>query len=208
MDPNNYFLKPGYKSHKAPRQYNDTEEDALTYQLEVYQYSGEIAQQFGCRNVLDIGCGYALKLAKYIRPHCREVVGVDQEHAIDYCKNNHDFGEWIVDDIENPIIILDRSFDLIISADVIEHLVNPDSLLNFIRNCASGNTKIVLSTPERDLRRGAESMGPPSNPAHIREWNKTEFAAYLQDRDFNILDHEIMNLKEGMPTCQTVLCSV
>ncbi|MDO6746275.1 class I SAM-dependent methyltransferase [Gilvimarinus sp. 1_MG-2023] len=208
MNPNNYFLKADYRSHKIPRQYNDTEEDALTYQLEVYQYAAKIAQQFECQSVLDIGCGYALKLAKYLQPQCPKIVGIDQDHAINYCKSNHGFGDWIVDDLESPATTFEQSFDLIISADVIEHLIDPDSLLNFIRSSASVNTKIILSTPERDLRRGAESMGPPGNPAHIREWNKPEFAAYLKNRNLQIYDHQIMNLKEGMATCQTVLCSI
>ncbi|MDO3383253.1 class I SAM-dependent methyltransferase [Gilvimarinus algae] len=208
MNPDNYFLKQDYRSHKIPRPFNDSEEDALTYQLEVYQFAADVIQKLGCRSVLDVGCGYALKLAKYIRPLCEKIVGVDQDHAIDYCNSNHAFGQWIVDNLEVPQTSFNEKFDLIVSADVVEHLVDPDSLLNYIRRCASENSRIIISTPERDLRRGADSMGPPANPAHVREWNKSEFAAYLKDRNFRILDHQIMNLKEGMPTCQTVLCTI
>jgi hypothetical protein len=37
----------------------------------------------------------------------------------------------------------------------------------------------VLSTPARDKRAGAEHLGPPFNPSHVREWTQTEFRAFV-----------------------------
>lgn len=204
----NYFTKKYYQCHKTPVFYDDNEEDSLTYQLDVYRYAAEVLQEQSARSVLDIGCGYGLKLKEFILPHTSLITGVDESHAINFCQTEHAFGNWHVINIEGPAPISIGKYDLIISADVIEHLVDPDTLLDMIRECSTPGTKIILSTPERDLRRGKDSMGPPQNPAHIREWNKEEFAEYLISRDLNILAHTIMNLKEGMPTCQTVLCEL
>jgi hypothetical protein len=38
---------------------------------------------------------------------------------------------------------------------------------------------MLISTPDRDLARGATDLGPPGNPAHVREWDLGEFAAML-----------------------------
>jgi hypothetical protein len=107
--------------------------------------------------------------------------------------------------VEPPRFVVSGTFDLIIGADIIEHPVDSDSLLAYMRRCAHSGTYLVLSTPERDLRRGPDSIGPPQNRAHVREWNQAEFAAYLTDRGLKIGEHRIMNLREGMRCCQTVL---
>jgi len=204
----NYFTKLGYKTHAKPVPYNDNEEDSLTYQLDVYRYAAEYLTKGDSQSVLDIGCGYGLKLKEFILPLTDNISGIDENHAISFCKKEYEFGTWMTMNIEDSEPADIGKFDLIISADVVEHLVDPDFLLDLIRNASTSKTHIVISTPERDLRRGKDTMGPPENSAHIREWNKEEFAQYITDRGFEILDHAIMNLKEGMATCQTVLCRI
>jgi 2-polyprenyl-3-methyl-5-hydroxy-6-metoxy-1,4-benzoquinol methylase len=206
MSKNNFFIKPGYKINAKPKRFNDCVEDALTYQLDVYRFAKRIAEESQCRSVLDIGCGFALKLAKYLHPLGIDITGIDEDHAISHCQREYSFGNWHVDNVEKPEYPARGPFDLIVSADVIEHLVDPDALLTYIRNCASPDTLVVISTPERDLRRGVDTPGPPQNPAHVREWNRAELHSYLADRGFPIVRHEIMDLREGMRTCQTVLC--
>ena len=80
-------------------------------------------------------------------------------------------------------------------------------LLSYIRNNLAKKGLFILSTPERDLRRGPEHMGPPGNHAQIREWNKKEFSDYLIFNGISILDHIIVDHKEGMKTCQLVLAT-
>jgi SAM-dependent methyltransferase len=110
-----------------------------------------------------------------------------------------------VDLSADPPAAWSRRFDLIICADVIEHLVDPDVVLRWIRLFSKPTSRIVLSTPERDLRRGRRSLGPPENLGHVREWNSREFCAYLDSRGFDILQHEIVDLKRGVKTCQLAL---
>ena len=157
--------------------------------------------------VLDIGCGYGLKLEKYILPTGAAITGVDRRDSIEFCMKRHAFGQWFVDDIENPDTDLRTPFDFIICADVIEHLHDPDTLFDYFRRWSHSNTRILLSTPERDLRRAPDDMGLPGNLAHVREWNGEEFQQYLRLQQLNIEDYRIVELKAGMKTCQLVLCS-
>ena len=141
------------------------------------------------RNVLDIGCGAGVKLKEFIAPVCSWIVGVDNEHSITYCKKSHEFGTWFVDNIENPSGAVSGTFDLIISADVIEHLADPDKLLEYIRNHAHTNTRAIISTPERDLISGRKNKSPHINSSHVREWNRKEFRDYIEGNNFEVLDH-------------------
>jgi 2-polyprenyl-3-methyl-5-hydroxy-6-metoxy-1,4-benzoquinol methylase len=63
---------------------------------------------------------------------------------------------------------------------VIEHLVDPLKLLAHLKALLERASVALLSTPERDLTRGVEDMGPPLNPSHAREWNTAELRALLE----------------------------
>ncbi len=89
---------------------------------------------------------------------------------------------------------------MVVCADVIEHLPNPDDLLDFISDI---NFKIlVISTPERDAVAGRNDFGPPENTAHYREWNAVEFKNYLR-RWIVIKEQQIFNTKS---VTQVVIC--
>jgi hypothetical protein len=92
------------------------------------------------------------------------------------------------------------SADLLICADVIEHIKDPDNLLKFITRA---NVKIILlSTPERTAVAGKYDFGPPENPAHYREWNLEEFKNYIA-RDFSIQEQRIFN---DQSVTQVIIC--
>jgi len=203
----NYFIKKGYKcnlvsqGHATP--YMDDKYNASTFQINVYRFASKVILWHKLKTVLDIGCGFGIKLQQFIKPVCKEIVGIDTKHAIDFCRKEYRFGEWFVDDIENPGLKMNRKFDLIISSDVIEHLVDPDHLLRYIKNCCHEKTEVIISTPERDLTRGKKSLGPPANQAHIREWNSSEFRKYISNRGFKILKHFLVGEK-GEPVFEII----
>ena len=189
----NYFIKDGYKcnlqSDGSAHPHEDSENLARIFQVAVYRYAARVAKDHSVKCVLDVGCGYGVKLVKYVYPVCSRIVGVDQAHSISWCQQNHAVGEWVEDNIENESPKVKGTFDLIISSDVVEHLPDPDKLLAYIRTHASDKTQIVMSTPERDSMRGKESFGPSPNISHIREWNKDEFSRYISSRGFEIMEH-------------------
>jgi 2-polyprenyl-3-methyl-5-hydroxy-6-metoxy-1,4-benzoquinol methylase len=94
--------------------------------------------------------------------------------------------------------------DLVICADVIEHVKNPDELIHFIIKMDPEH--IVISTPDRDLlheKLGRSQTGPPGNTHHIREWSFDEFENYIS-RNFNIIRHEKIRKEYG----QVIYCKL
>lgn len=190
-----YFIKLGYRTNPPPvRQQmylgqQDTPEASLVYQYEVYEHAARLLRRHRSKSVLDIGCGCGLKLEKLIAPLCTDITGIDEQETISWCQQHHRFGTWKADNLEDPQADLGRTFDLIICADVIEHLVQPDRLLAAVARYAHPESRILLSTPERDATWGLEHMGPPKNPLHAREWSFSEFEAYVGSRGFPLVKH-------------------
>lgn len=190
-----YFIKSGYQCNILPKQkvmfhgQQDSAEDSMVWQYEAYEYASRLIKKYHLRSVLDIGCGCGLKLKKLLLPVCRDITAIDEPDTISWCKQHHDFGTWHADNLEVPRVDLERTFDLIISADVIEHLVDPDRLLQVIKKHSSNKTLILLSTPERDATRGKHDMGPPLNTLHAREWDFQEFRKYIENNRFRVIRH-------------------
>jgi 2-polyprenyl-3-methyl-5-hydroxy-6-metoxy-1,4-benzoquinol methylase len=203
----NYFIREGYQcnldAYGRPIAFLDDERGAVAYQVKVYQFAKKVVLKSGGRSVLDIGCGYGIKLREIIFPVCRDIVGIDRKHAIDFCRKEHSFGRWFEEDIEKPQLDLDERFDVVICSDVIEHLRDPDRLLNYIRRYSHGLTNIVISTPARDRLRKSNSLGPPLNRTHVREWTRAEFAAYILSRDFSMVRHFLVG-EAGFSLYETV----
>ena len=93
-----------------------------------------------------------------------------------------------------------QKMDLVIVADVIEHVDHPNELLAYIGKLQP--SYIILSTPDRNLIRNGTYNGPPGNPAHIREWSFVEFHAYVSQL-FYIKEHFISCAAQAT---QCVLC--
>lgn len=200
-----WCIKDGYRINEVSNSdaslYIDTFECSRDFQTEVYKYARRIIIKYRLKTILDVGCGIGLKLKKTMFPFVsqhkinnKDIVGIDNSNSnIEICKSLG-FGLWYIDDIENPKLNLRKKFDLIISADVIEHLFDPDKLLEYIKRHCHENTQIIISTPERGLLRGITHNGPPAGH-HIREWNKNEFHKYIVSRDFVIHNHFLVDSK-------------
>lgn len=202
-DMSNYFIRSDYQSNTSIETADQHSGGAYwtsrrirasyIYQHPVYSYADALIKKDNILSVVDIGCGVATKLAmlKNKNPNIK-ITGIDQESAIEYCLANYDFGHWIVDDFENPSPAkhIKETPDLIICSDVIEHLMNPNKLINYILALASPSTKIIISTPARELLRDKSCITSP-NPYHIREWSSEEFLQYLSHNGLSIVDRTI-----------------
>ena len=131
----------------------------------------------------------------------------DVSHLVDGELINQDI-TWPGDertniDIQSPLhkIPLESNyFDAILCIAVLEHVENPDTLMNFL--AAIHFKFLIISTPEREIIRGRGDYGPPENTAHYREWNAAEFENYVQGW-FTIKKHHIVNDKS---ISQVVIC--
>jgi SAM-dependent methyltransferase len=167
-----YAIHPGYIARSNPDAWDDTVlplDARLAAQREVYEYARAIASDQGCRRILDVGCGSGAKLIHWFPPSEFEVIGVELAPTLAYLQKTYLERRWISLDQEAP------SVDFVICADVIEHLSDPDQLLDYIAR--TGAKWIVISTPDRDSL--DNHFGPPRNPCHVREWSMPEFREYI-----------------------------
>jgi len=186
-----YGIKEGYVENLKAYQREQTESGASVHQIETYRKAASLIKIHRLQSVLDIGCGMPLKLEKYISPLCKDITGIDLKPTIRKIKNirkktgKYAFGKWIICNVEYNVPELSKVPDLIIIADVIEHLRNPDNLLTFLVHKCKG-AYVILSTPDRDTLNNPN--GPPRNKKHVREWTLSEFVKYINSRGLCIED--------------------
>jgi len=188
---NRYFIKQDYKSREVSQYFEDSLADAsgIVHQPDVYPFAGHLARILGRQNIIDLGCGRAQKLVT-LQPEFR-TVGVDHGANIRYCRQHYDQGKWIEWNLESPRPIPIRKSlirdSIVICSDVMEHLIDPVTLLRNLRHWLHDASFAVLTTPERERVRGPEDKGPPANPSHVREWSLKELEQFIESIGFNIV---------------------
>ena len=71
----------------------------------------------------------------------------------------------------------DKSFDLVVSFQVIEHMQNETRYLDEVRRVLTPDGLFVVSTPNKALR--LLPLQPPFNPYHVREYDYRAFKELL-----------------------------
>lgn len=169
------------------------------YQPDVYHLANVLIRQARQNFVVDVGCGSAAKAlaaAKY-------VIGIETASnvarlnnkfpAVDQCDNDWaslvpnakvavNSHKWIEADLEKQASWIDSipPQSVVVCADVVEHLLEPDNLLNALSKLANyKRCTLVISTPDRHLA-ATNKNGPPGNKKHVREWTLKEFRQLLQ----------------------------
>ena len=156
------------------------------YQRHVYAWAARLIERAGLRSVLDVGCGVGTKLREVIAPVGVEITGLDQISAITKARELGCPGTLVPVDLESPSFEPRRAYDLILCADVLEHLIDPDPAMRLIRQCSHAGTLVILSTPDRRRRRGRDCMRS-DKPEHVREWSRAEFRRFVHSRGFEVL---------------------
>ena len=196
-----YCIKEEYIHRDEYCHYDDTCETD-SYQDDVYRCARDIYDKSDSKSVLDIGCGSGFKLIKYFNDS--NSLGLEIDPTLTWLNNKYPKHNWEKSDFNKS---LSQSYDIVIVSDVIEHLVDPDELVKFLKTIDFKYA--VISTPERDAiqqyQRGYTWNGPPNNPAHLREWTHTEFRKYMLE-NFDVVGHYMSKNKcEIVPLCQIVI---
>ncbi len=184
----NYFMNPTYKSRTSYFADDHRHCEADKAQEEVYQCAFNLASVCGAKVIADVGCGSGFKLLKYFSNF--KTVGFEIEPNFESLKSRFPDRMWYYGNFSTSSNL--PFFDIVICADVIEHLVDPDQLLNWLRHLDF--KYLVISTPDKDklplyqIPSTQSQTGPPLNPHHIREWSFSEFKKYIS-HFFEIKEH-------------------
>jgi hypothetical protein len=153
----NYFIHAGYSSRRKAM-YFDDRAAGDEWQREVYKFAQEIAERERLNTICDLGCGSGSKLMRNFRNST--TVGIDVAETCKHLRARWPDRSWLE---WNPNNIPQVPIDLVIAADVIEHLVDPDELLLYIQRLCP--RYVVVSTPDRNLLRYGCHDGPrPTQP--------------------------------------------
>ena len=188
-----HFLAKGYRSRRSVIHWDDTE-STDEYQDEVYRFARRLAVERGYQRIVDFGCGSAYKLLKYFKGF--DNTGYEIEPALDFLRARYPFGDWREGRFE-PDCFDDA--DLVICSDVIEHIEQPDKLLDAIR--LSSAKSIILSTPSLEIfadwgGTASTRYGPPAIPTHFREWTTLEFGRFV-NQFLPVTEHHVLDVYQS-----------
>ncbi len=216
-----YFLPLGYKTNPV-NYFNDIVSETRIYQPDVYNYAAHFATRRPNTWLIDVGCGSGIKAARIYNNSRLSVVEIDFGNNIKLSEASFRrtqrfkrtkgidvmWHEWDVSSELFPH--LDASVlrgATIVASDIIEHLPNPDllvdPLLGLLEGC--GAETLVLSTRNRLPKDG---NGPASNIHHVREWTIRELAAYLTSRGAKVQECIFTKTRVGTTDMGTSTCLV
>ena len=163
-------------------------------------------------NIIDVGCGSGYKLVNILGEF--NTIGVETEPCYSILKKIYPLRKWLLSgEKEKSFMLYDdlQETDVVICSDVIEHIIDPDVLLDYL---ISLNSKYyIISTPCRQVLCNHPKFsnihkthwnGPPFNECHVREWTMEEFKVYISSK-FNIISS---HYDENQIECQYHLLTI
>lgn len=160
-------------------------------QLPVYRLVGRLARRLDRPVVVDVGCGTGAKLVRCVAPYA-DVIGLDQGSGLALARRHHPGHTWLEVDLSAEQDLSSRGgmpvggADLVVCADVIEHVEDPYRLLRLLYSVVAAEGTVILSAPDRTRLERGDPLGPPHNPRHIREWGADEFHLLVEAAGFRV----------------------
>lgn len=168
------------------------------------------------KTVLDVGCGKGTMSSELKEKYNLEVWGVEfMEKEAEIARNKLDY--VINDSIENGIKQLpDNYFDVIYFNDVLEHLPNPNKVLEIIKPKLSADGKIISSIPNVRYHKVFQQYIFKKNWkyeregvmdfTHLRFFTTNSIKDMYRDAGYDILCHKGINkTKSIMPYLYNLL---
>jgi 2-polyprenyl-3-methyl-5-hydroxy-6-metoxy-1,4-benzoquinol methylase len=190
-----YDIKAGYR-HAHHIETFDDRLNTDQWQRGVYELAQSQFNEMKGKSVIDVGCGSAYKLMEMFGNH--DTIGIELTDTCHWLSGKYPGRKWVDFEGADPS---DMNADIVICSDVIEHVKNPDQLMEFLKEIRF--RQLVISTPERNIVRGKWDFGPPENTTHYREWNGEEFKNFIS-KWFNVKEQIISRDKSAS---QILICT-
>lgn len=151
--------------------------DGRTFWEHIYRYA------FACRlvrgkRVLDVACGEGYGAAALQRAGASSVIGVDiNEQVCIHARSRYQLDARLGSAESLPVE--DRSVDLIVSFETIEHVPDPFRFLDECARVLVPGGALIVSTPNKEVY---SRPGTKPNPHHCSEMTDDEFVTALGDR--------------------------
>ena len=148
--------------------------------------------------VLDIGCGSAVPIARYLIETGHGVTGVDTSATfIDLCRDRYPTQDWCLADMRT--LALARSFDGILAWDSFFHLTPDDQremFPVFRRHAAPEAALMFTSGPAH-----GEAIGSfEGEPLYHGSLDPAEYQSLLDQHGFRVISHVVEDVSCGRHT--------
>ena len=131
------------------------------------------------RSVIDVGCGEGYGPAM-LGQSASKVLGVDiAPEVVEHARFTYGTAEVTFEVMDvNHLAVQDSSFDVAVSFQVVEHLVDESGYFSEMSRVLRPGGTAYLTTPNRlTISPGRDK---PINPFHLREYTPDEFASALE----------------------------
>jgi SAM-dependent methyltransferase len=149
---------------------------------QVCEFLHYLVKRGGFHRIVDIGCGSVKELKNLdVEVTCvgpgrmRELVARSMPRA--------EFVEWDLDR-ELPELGFSLRGAVVVCADVIEHLQQPERLIRDLARIARECAYVLISAPDRLRAPGLMNEDRLRMPAHTKGWTAVEFAQFLLNLGF------------------------
>lgn len=145
-----------------------------------------LCEHSDAKTVLEVGCGEGELYPAIAKPLGMQYTGTDiSEKIIAEAKSRHPDVDFDVQSA-TELTFEDNAFDLVIAAEVLEHLPDPLAGLNEIARVTKRYA--ILSVPREPLwrglnmARGAYVKEFGNTPGHLQHWSRSGFERFVKQR--------------------------
>src|SRR5262249_50988888 len=129
------------------------------------------------KRVLDIACGEGYGAAALARAGAASTIGIDcSPEVCDHARRKYGLDARPGD--ARAIPLPDRSIDVVVSLETIEHVDDPAAFVGECARVLVPEGMLIVSTPNRPVYSGEG----PQNPFHHIEFDEEEFLGLLRSK--------------------------
>lgn len=133
------------------------------------------------RRVLDLGCRYGALTEYYAEGN--DVTGVDiDREALEHAEARLGI-QALWADLDDPLAFMDATFDVVVIGEVLEHIREPQRLLDQAHRVLRPGGTLVGSTPNgfrlKNRLRFLAGHHPEDNPTHLHLFSPADIRAIL-----------------------------